>query len=55
MKLVKFDTKEKWAWRLVADNGETLAHSEEYESKQARDDTVKVISEKTGLACEEAK
>ena len=36
-----FRTKsKKWAWRLMARNGKTLAHSEEYNTKRARDDTV---------------
>lgn len=42
-------------WRLVAVNGRILAHSEEYSSKRARDDTVNKLSKMLGLMIEEGK
>lgn len=35
--------KSKWFWRLVADNGRTVSHSETYSSQSAAIDTVKRV------------
>lgn len=38
-----------WQWRLASLNGETLAHSEEYSSKEAMLNTVRNLSRWSGL------
>ena len=38
-----------WRWRLVSSNGEILASSEAYASKQKCKQTAKRLSEATGL------
>lgn len=36
----------KWQWHIRATNGEILCHSEEYSTKKACDDTVKMLDGK---------
>ena len=43
-----------WWWRLRHTNGETLAHSEEYTSRAARDSTVRALSLHTKIPVKEA-
>jgi hypothetical protein len=37
----KWYRSERWFWRIASPNGQTLATSEMYKSKQARDDSAK--------------
>jgi uncharacterized protein YegP (UPF0339 family) len=40
-----FQGKDGWRWHLVAANGEILASSEGYSSKQAAERTAKLVSD----------
>lgn len=51
IKLFK-DVNNCWRWRLVAGNGEILANSEAYASKQKCIQTAKRLAEATGLPIE---
>jgi uncharacterized protein YegP (UPF0339 family) len=41
---IEKNKKGRYFWRLVARNGRTLAHSEDYSSKRACEDTVKTVA-----------
>jgi uncharacterized protein YegP (UPF0339 family) len=43
---------DRWWWRLIGDNGEPLAHSEMYTTKQARDDTAEMVAKAMGVEME---
>jgi uncharacterized protein YegP (UPF0339 family) len=48
------DNNSKWRWRLVARNGEILATSEAYSSKQAAKETAKKIRDSKFLLYDQA-
>jgi uncharacterized protein YegP (UPF0339 family) len=40
-----------WFWRMLAHNGETLAHSEGYVSREACEQTVHPVADQLGIPC----
>lgn len=40
-----------WFWRMLAHNGETLAHSEGYTSREACEQTVHPVADQLGIPC----
>ena len=52
LKVVMKKGKKYWYWKLVAKNGETLAHSESYSSKPKCFKTAKMVADKFRLTLE---
>lgn len=53
-KIVRFvNARGKWQWRLVAPNGEILAHSEDYNTEAACEDTIRGLLDRNPNMCVE--